>query len=162
MLPFPLTAITNNLFDFLGKTGWSIFSDIVGIFLLMLCFWFITFENVAEFSMARGLVGLAAFALLLIYAQFTIGLSLLKMFTVLVVPFLAASCMYIFFSLVYLNVELTFVGLIINMIIGVIIYSIALFSLMFIAKNKMIVWAFWYERLSSIIQMGIGRLKGVH
>jgi O-antigen/teichoic acid export membrane protein len=161
MLPFPLTAITNNLFDYLGKTGLSIFGDVVGISLLLACFWLIPFENVEQFSITRGLVGLAAFFAVLLFARFTIGLSLFKMFTVLAIPALSAACMYCFFSFIYVNTEVSLVGLLINMIIGALVYCISLFCIMYVAKDKVIVWKFWYERLSSLISQGITHYKRV-
>ncbi|MDN4504254.1 oligosaccharide flippase family protein [Alteromonadaceae bacterium BrNp21-10] len=159
MLPFPLTAITNNLFDFLNKTGRSIFGDIVGIALLLICFWTISFDSIEKFSLIRGFVGVLVFCFLLIFARFTIHLSLRKMISVLIIPFISASGMYAFFTYCYVNNEISLLGLVINVVIGAVVYSSLLMVLIFTVRHKLDVWDFWYKKILEVIKIGVVRLR---
>ncbi|MGJ8694433.1 MAG: lipopolysaccharide biosynthesis protein [Thalassotalea sp.] len=148
MLPYPLTAITNNLFEYLGKTKLSLFGDAIGLGLLVLSAAILVFDDINEFAQIRGYVGIVAFSLILFFCRVTIGLSLKIMFTILIIPSIAACFMFYVFEFIYMNNSITLLGLLINMFIGALSYCLCFFILLFLIKPYSSVWAFWYERIT--------------
>lgn len=148
MLPYPLTAITNNLFDYLNKTPLSLFSDAMGITLLMIAFSTLVFLDVSEFAWVRGAVATIAFLSILLFARLTIGLSIKKMTSVLVLPGSAALIMWGFLSYVVHFEELTMFALLANMIIGCLVYSVAFLFLLKVFSQFDTTWRFWLEKFA--------------
>lgn len=158
MLPYPLTAITNNLFDYLNKTQYSLFSDATGILLLLFAFWTFSFDDVAEFAWVRGAVALAAFFAVLLLARITIGLSLIRMGSVLLIPSLAASAMWAVLQFGYHNNDMTFLGLLLNIIIGGATYAVSFGILLRLFSPFDSTWSFWNAKVSYLMQIAIKRV----
>ncbi|MBE91052.1 oligosaccharide flippase family protein [Alteromonas macleodii] len=150
MLPYPLTAITNNLFDYLDKTQYSLFSDSMGIALLVGAFCFFTFSELSDFAWARGVVALIAFLCILIFTRLTIGLSIKKMSSVLLLPSLAASAMWSCLEYGYHFTELSLLALVGNITIGAVAYSMALSILLRIFAKFDPTWEFWWIKLKTL------------
>jgi lipopolysaccharide exporter len=146
MLPYPLSALTNNLFDYLGKTKLSLFGDLIGLSLLVFGATFLLFDDITEFAEVRGLIGVIAFIIILIFTRLTLGLSLKIMGMVLLIPSLASAAMFMFFEFVYINPDISLIGLLINILIGGVSYTICLISLLYIVKPYSSIWAFWYNK----------------
>lgn len=152
MLPFPLTAITNNLFDYLKKTQLSLFSDCVGILLLLTGFVTLSFDNVADFAWMRAIIAIIAFLAILIFARLTIGLSLLKMTSVLIVPLISSAIMWSCLYFGYHSKDETMLGLLLNVVLGGVSYSFALLAMLFFMAKADTTWAFWYNKVTLMSQ----------
>ncbi len=153
MLPYPLTAITNNLFDYLNKTQLSLFSDTIGIALLLIAFWTLTFKDIAEFAWVRGGGAFLAFFSIVCFAHLTIGLSLKKMGSVLLLPVVSASIMWGVLEYGYHFDELTLVALLGNIVIGATAYGIALCVLLPLCALFDSTWQFWWQKAKSLFTM---------
>ncbi|QDG39203.1 hypothetical protein FJN14_12370 [Alteromonas mediterranea] len=152
MLPFPLTAITNNLFDYLNKTQLSLFSDCVGILLLLTAFLTLSFDYVADFALVRAIIAIIAFLAILIFARLTIGLSLLKMTSVLIVPLISSAIMWSCLYFGYHSKEITILGLLLNVVLGGISYVLSLLVILFFMAKADTTWAFWYSKVTLMSQ----------
>lgn len=152
MLPFPLTAITNNLFDYLNKTQLSLFSDCVGILLLLTAFLTLSFDYVADFALVRAIIAIIAFLAILIFARLTIGLSLLKMTSVLIVPLISSAIMWSCLYFGYHSKEITILGLLLNVVLGGISYVLSLLVTLFFMAKADTTWAFWYSKVTLMSQ----------
>lgn len=152
MLPYTLTGISNNLYDFLDKTKASIFNDAIGLLLLLFLVFTFTFDDVGEFAEYRGWVGFSAFVIAIIYNRLMIKLSLRKMLLVIGLPSLAGAVMYTFFEYVYVNQELTMIGMLINMTLGALVYSCTFLALLKLVSPYSAIWRFWHEKVNSLTQ----------
>lgn len=152
MLPFPLTAITNNLFDYLNKTQLSLFSDCVGILLLLTAFLTLSFDYVADFALVRAIIAIIAFLAILIFARLTIGLSLLKMTSVLIVPLISSAIMWSCLYFGYHSKDITILGLLLNVVLGGISYVLSLLVTLFFMAKADTTWAFWYSKVTLMSQ----------
>ena len=163
MLPFPLTAITNNLFDYLNKTQISLFSDCIGIVMLLTAFKLLDFSDVTYFAWVRSLVGIVAFVAILVFVRATIGLSISKMISVLGVPLVASLFMWFCLTYGYHSIEISLIGLLINVVIGGLSYGAALIAVLPIMAKIDPTWAFWHSKLkqtsSSVLAHLLYRLK---
>ncbi len=163
MLPFPLTAITNNLFDYLNKTQFSLFSDCIGIVLLLSTFQLLSFSDVADFAWVRSIIAIVAFIAILLFASATIGLSFFKMTSVVCVPLMASLFMWFCLTYGYHSVEISLIGLLINIVIGGLSYCAALIAILPIMAKIDPTWAFWHSKLkqtsSSVLAHLLYRLK---
>lgn len=149
MLSYPISAMTNNLYDYLGNPKLGIFNDLVGLSLLVLVSTAIAFDDVAKFAELRGYVGITIFIFVIAFAKLTINFSIRKMLEVIIVPIVASMMMPWVFNNLYLNVDMTFLGLMSNILIGVISYSVCLVVLVSISKPYSKIWQFWFDKAVS-------------
>ncbi len=146
MLSYPISAMTNNLYDYLGNPKLGIFNDLIGLAFLVLLSTTIVFDDVIQFSELRGYVGIAIFIFVIAFAKLTINFSIRKMFEVIIVPVVASMFMVWIFNHIYFNVEMTFLGLISNVFTGVISYAVSLSILVSLSKSYSKIWQFWFEK----------------
>ena len=153
MLPYPLTAITNNLFDYLNKTQLSLFSDAMGIALLLVAFFTLVFKDIAEFAWVRGIVALIAFLGILLFTRVTIGLSIKKMVSVILLPVVSAAVMWGMLEYGFHFSELTFLALLGNIAIGAAAYGVALCVFLPICALFDPTWQFWWNKSQVFFNM---------
>ncbi len=146
MLSYPIRAMTNNLYDYLGKAKLGLFNDFIGLVLLILISTTIVFDDVNDFSEMRGHIGIVFFLFILAFARLTINLSIAKMLEVILIPAVSSSFMYWVFSHVYFNDELTLLGLLSNVVVGAISYSVFFTVLVILIKPYSKLWKFWFDK----------------
>ncbi len=146
MLSYPLRAMTNNLYDYLGRPKLGIFNDFIGLALLILISTTIVYDDVTHFSELRGLIGIVFFLFIVAFARLTIGFSIARILEVVLIPVVSSSFMYWMFSYVYFNDELTLLGLLSNVFVGSISYSVFFVALVMIIKPYSKLWKFWFDK----------------
>lgn len=149
MLSYPISAITNNLYDYLGSPKLGIFNDLIGLAFLILISTIIVFDDVIQFSELRGYIGIAVFLCVIAFAKLTINFSISKIFEVIIVPVISSLLMIWVFNSLYFNVEMTFWGLISNVFIGVICYAVSLVVLVNLSKSYSKIWQFWFVKAAT-------------
>ncbi len=146
MFSYPIRAMTNNLYDYLGRPKLGIFNDFIGLALLILISTAIVFNDVTHFSELRGHIGIVFFLFIVAFARLTIGFSITRILEVVLIPIVSSSFMYWMFSYVYFNDELTLLGLLSNVFVGAISYSAFFVVLVMIIKPYSKLWKFWFDK----------------
>ncbi|MEX3074504.1 oligosaccharide flippase family protein [Vibrio alginolyticus] len=150
MLSYPIRAMTNNLYDYLGKPKLGIFNDFIGLALLILISTTIVYDDVTQFSEMRGHIGIVFFLFIVAFARLTISFSIARMLEVVLIPVVSSSFMYWVFSYVYFVDEITLLGLVSNVLVGAISYSAFFIVLVFIIKPYSKLWKFWFDKAAIV------------
>jgi lipopolysaccharide exporter len=159
MLPYSLLPMLHNLFDFNNMTKHSLYIDVLALIILLSCFIAIDFENFEAFAYIRGWLGGLVFVLLIVYARIFIGFSLRRMAEILIVPTLASLLMFSSFEFVYVQHDISLVGLFVNVMLGGVYYLLSIVPLLYIAKSKSQIWAFWYDKALSLASNNIHKFR---
>ncbi|MGR5354113.1 oligosaccharide flippase family protein [Vibrio alfacsensis] len=147
MIAYPISAMTNNLFDYLGMPKFGVFNDLFGLMSLLFIAISFTFDGVDQFSQFRGYIGLATFLFAIVFARITISFSIKKMLEIIIVPVAASFFMYIALSSVYFDNSMTLLGMLSNVLFGAMVYTCCLLFLIAIFKSYSDVWCFWYAKI---------------
>lgn len=151
MLPFSLQGILDILYDSAGKSGTNAIVDILGIMLLGFIFYYFSLENLDGFVIVRSAIGVFIFCFMILVARLIINFSIKKMLILLIIPCIASSMMIFSFYYVYMNTDLTILGLVLNIIFGAFVYFISGVLLFSMLKNKSDLWHFGYSLIVSVL-----------
>lgn len=152
MLPFSLQPILNNLYDCFDRPGINAIVDVIGILLILYAFYFLSLENVEAFAEARSAIGLFIFFFMIVLARIVIKFSIKQMLIVLFIPCVGSSMMLLSFYYIYMNSELTILGLILNILFGATVYFAIGLLLFALLKNRSSLWHFGYSLVISVVR----------
>jgi O-antigen/teichoic acid export membrane protein len=150
MLSYPLNGISHNLFDYFNKSHLGVINDLIGIIVLALVFCSWQFTSIEVFTQIRAYLAVLLFLILIIIIRVTLGFSLKAMCSIILVPLSASIVMYGAFTFIYVNEELTLMGLLINMFLGACYFSVAILLLIVAIKNKSTIWTFWFDKVLEV------------
>lgn len=154
MLPFSLIPVLNNLFDHAGKPATSIIIDVLGIGLILYCFYGLMPADESEFAFYRASVGVIIYGVMIAVARLTIGLQIRKLIESLMVPLLAAACMFFTFKLLssagVLNLTNSIISMLINTVICGAIYGFSALIFLFLFKHYFSQCAYAYQLVDKV------------
>jgi len=135
MLPFATQIILHTVYDAANKTFLSMFADVFGLISIIVGVLSLSLDSVKEFAEFRVMVGLLALVFSFLLVRIIVGLSLTRLFLVLVLPVLVSALMYLVLKQLNLVFALDAVTLIINAGVGAVVYAaVYVISLITIAK----------------------------
>lgn len=156
MMAYPLQSVSHNIYDYFGKTKISISIDVVALTVLSLAFGIAAYYKssllLTEFAHIRVAVSAFMFLATIVIVKLTLGISLIAMFSILLVPSIGALVMYMGLTQVYMSLENTLFGLLTNIVVGGFFYVIGVVIAMLVFKGRSVIWCFWFEKLLLIFQ----------
>ncbi|MGR5133836.1 oligosaccharide flippase family protein [Vibrio alfacsensis] len=151
MIGYPLRTLSNNIYDYQGKTNISAILDAISLLTIAVIFISAHFmnmvDNLHQFVVLRVFVFAFIFIFTIVFVKMTLGLSLLAVSSVIMVPLVASIMMYIGFTIGYVSLDNTLVGLFINVVLGIIYYASSVISLIYFASKKSIIWKYWMVKI---------------
>ena len=157
MISYPISAVTTNLFDYLGKEKFSIYNDIFGLTAIGFIAISFAFEDINQFSQIRGYIGIVMLLFVIIFARITIQVSIKKIIELMLPSSLASAFMLLFLLEVHSNSNMTITGLLTNIFFGGLTYIIFFLLLIILIKPYSKIWHFWYIKFNGMLQTTINK-----
>ncbi len=152
MIGFPLQALSHNIYDYLGKTKISLLLDVLALIFISIAFFSASYvykvSDLTLFAYVRSSVAVVMFFVTIMFIKMTLGFSLRAISIVVIVPSFAAFVMYIGLSYGYMNQENTIQGLITNVLLGGVYYTVSVLMLIFFVGKKSVIWGYWMRNIS--------------
>ncbi len=160
MLPFSLIPILNNLFDHAGRPATSIIFDVLGISLILFCFYGLNPANESVFSHYRAVIGVIVYCTMVIVSNVIVNLNIGNILQSIIAPLISSMIMMYLFNYLYLgsvlNLDSSVFSMITNIIICLLIYVTFFMLMLLMLRNKFSQYQYLYKLFHKTI---LRRLK---